>query len=736
VARPVLALLLSFVRPAVGPVPCSVALEVIVEVGEIERSVTLSEMIESNTFQERDCGLVNYKYEGEIVLGCWEGELNATPEACFPRRCPTYGAISVAIGEKTVGVMPHETITSGELEVRSCRTVNPTYRGKFLLLCNYGELSVDLSSCVTQWDPMEMPPWKARSRHAAVGLSDGALLLLGGLGLNGPLREVWQWSPKATPELGDWEPLPVPPWTGRSGSTAVQQRTAGGEQVVLIAGNDGHNLRDVWLWTRQPSLSPIVLSTGTTTGTLPVSCGVSASGAHLTCDPGKGGVLGRLWNISGRLRLSTEVHLQLRYNRSGVDGIAVLALQIDDCRLVFEVDNDHWRTRGCAQYVHKLYEWFGGRSYGRPGEWQDAHIELDRAKQEVRLAIDGHALPPVSLVLPAHSSLVREPAREVTAGLVCSERSRLSSGECEPVPFPDSELVLRSFEVAAWPNATMEVQNLSLLALAGDWRQLAEEAPWPARNAHAAAGLPDGDLILMGGLSNDGMLKDVWRWSPKRCTLLPGLGAVVASRYELECGEPCVPSVPHGQWKWIGDAPWAARQGHAVMATASGVLMVGGRTDIGFVSDVWRWTSSGAFCSLAWQGHWEQLTAAAAWPPRYGHSLVGFAPNERGVETVLMVGGFGGDGEPEDVVRIRTGTPIVSRNDIWCGNIGQGNFSVWSQLAPRAPLSERSLAAAVSTPTIAEYSFVLFGGYDANARHRSDFWRWVGENATAACELD
>jgi len=82
--------------------------------------------------------------------------------------------------------------------------------------------------------------------------------------------------------------------------------------------------------------------------------------------------------------------------------------------------------------------------------------------------------------------------------------------------------------------------------------------------------------------------------------------------------------------------------------------------------------------------------------------------------------------------------PIQSHHDMWCGNLGLGTvpFSTWTQLTPTAPFSKRSFPAAVVAPTIGEYAFVFFGGYDNSARHRSDFWRWVGENATAACKVE
>jgi len=101
---------------------------------------------------------------------------------------------------------------------------------------------------------------------------------------------------------------------------------------------------------------------------------------------------------------------------------------------------------------------------------------------------------------------------------------------------------------------------------------------------------------MTGGSGTAGLLNDVWRWSPVRCTLLPDLTAELALLYELECAGTCQPSVPYGQWTHLADAPWAPRLGHAMIWTDVGLLLVGGRTADSFKNDIWRWISEGSFC--------------------------------------------------------------------------------------------------------------------------------------------
>merc|ERR1711918_201531 len=148
--------------------------------------------------------------------------------------------------------------------------------------------------------------------------------------------------------------------------------------------------------------------------------------------------------------------------------------------------------------------------------------------------------------------------------------------------------------------------------------------------------------------------------------------------------------------------------------------MVGGMTAMNYVSDVWRWKYHGPHCSVEWRGVWEQLTPVSSWSPRYGHSLVRFISNERGVsDRVLMVGGFGGLPDPPGVQKTPAEFPISSHNDIWCG---YDDFVNWTMVAPSSPFSTRANLATVVTPTLGDFAFLVFGGYDSNARNRRDFW--------------
>ncbi len=51
------------------------------------------------------------------------------------------------------------------------------------------------------------------------------------------------------------------------------------------------------------------------------------------------------------------------------------------------------------------------------------------------------------------------------------------------------------------------------------WTRQVENAPWPARSRHAAVGLPDGSIVVMGGRgASNAILNDVWRSTDKGVT--------------------------------------------------------------------------------------------------------------------------------------------------------------------------------------------------------------------------
>lgn len=742
-----LLLFASLLHRAPAPVPCELNVFVTVEVGGIARALTLTQPREHEEFEERFCQIANPKYMGVIILGCDDGELNQTAEGCEPRECPTYDALAVTVGDKTQGISPLRTIPAMETERRYCRIVNPHYRGQMTLYCDYGTLEMDTSECISMWDKMDAADWRGRSKHAAVGLSDGAILVAGGLADDGPVRELWQWTPDEENLTGVWEQpwvRPVPPWTARFGAALAWRKTSTGEQVTLFGGNDGRNRGDVWRWTRESSLVDLPMSASDATGSQAEHCSFDLNKRVWRCGATRG-VSGRRWTVPYENWPATEVLLEFKYGEmSGqtneTEGPAAqIAVELDTCRQVFELRAGQWSAYGCTgsdpPWVdkHVPIRLGTGEEEWHVDGWNLARLVIDREAQEIRLFVNGVLLLPQDPALEGqHGVLVGGGCR-----LLPNLNGALPEGACEFKQHVELDLMdLKMIDAAAWPDSALELRRLTLRSPPGSWQRLLDDAPWPARSAHAVVSLPDGGYLLMGGLSAEGLLRDVWRWVPRSCTLLE-MDPAVAARYELECTYECVDSPSFGQWIRLRDAPWAPRQEHQALWTSIGLLMIGGRTDDSFESDVWRWTYSGPFCSLTWQGHWELLTEVGGFPRRHGHSLVGF-PGHHGdaPETVIMIAGFGGEPEPRRVQREPLKYPVLSRGDVWCSNRQLGNFSIWKELAPSSPFSARAQSTAVAAPTLGTYGMLFFGGYDENARLKNDVWRWIGENATAACKVE
>jgi PKD repeat protein len=103
-----------------------------------------------------------------------------------------------------------------------------------------------------------------------------------------------------------------------------------------------------------------------------------------------------------------------------------------------------------------------------------------------------------------------------------------------------------------------------------NWAELSTQNPWTARSALAAAVLPDGAIVVMGGAQQVGgaRVNDVWR-------------------------------SPDGGTSWVRDnatAEWPMRYRHAATVLHDGsILLIGGDSGLGWAyNDVWRLPTAGS----------------------------------------------------------------------------------------------------------------------------------------------
>jgi photosystem II stability/assembly factor-like uncharacterized protein len=204
------------------------------------------------------------------------------------------------------------------------------------------------------------------------------------------------------------------------------------------------------------------------------------------------------------------------------------------------------------------------------------------------------------------------------------------------------------------------------------WNQMTPDAGWSPRYDYSSVVMPDGSIVLMGGLGGSisvGSMDDVWR------------------------------STDNGKtWKQMTpDAGWSPRYSHSSVAMPDGsIVLTGGIENVGkgpFKNDVWRSTDYGKT--------WNQMTPRAGWSIRCGHASIAM-PNG---SIVLMGGNV--DGSISSL-----------KNDIWQST---DNGASWIQMNAGAGWTARSSHASVAMP---DGSIVLMGGGDNSASfNRNDVWR-------------
>ena len=204
------------------------------------------------------------------------------------------------------------------------------------------------------------------------------------------------------------------------------------------------------------------------------------------------------------------------------------------------------------------------------------------------------------------------------------------------------------------------------------WTQQTASPGWSARYAHTSVVMPDGSIVLMGGLNQKGGVmnyyNDVWRSTDDGAT-----------------------------WtQQTASAGWAARFGSSSVVMPDGsIVLMGGATSSGVVNDVWRSTDDGAT--------WTQQTASAGWSARFYQSGVVMPDG-----SIVLMGGATSSGNV---------------NDVW-RSTDEGK--TWTQLTASAGWMARYLQNSVVMP---DGSIVLMGG-TYNSGDKNDVWRSTDEGAT------
>jgi len=250
------------------------------------------------------------------------------------------------------------------------------------------------------------------------------------------------------------------------------------------------------------------------------------------------------------------------------------------------------------------------------------------------------------------------------------------------------------------------------------WTQMNASAGWTGRQSQTSVKMPDGSIVLMGGLDTADLVNDVWRstdngatWTQQKpddangWTARYGHTSVVASDGSIVLmGGQGAPGRTNDVWKstdngatWtqLANAGWSGRYGSSSVVTTDGSIVVMGGLNSSslFLNDVWRSTDNGAT--------WTQQTASAGWSARDGHSSVAMPDG-----SILLMGGVFGAGE------------------VWHSDDKGVN---WHQhVTTGAWWSGRDSHSSVAMP---DGSILLMGGYSGGS-YKNDTWRSTDNGAT------
>ena len=213
-----------------------------------------------------------------------------------------------------------------------------------------------------------------------------------------------------------------------------------------------------------------------------------------------------------------------------------------------------------------------------------------------------------------------EPWTQMTASAGWSPRSGHSS-----VAMPDGSIVLMGSYYYTESGDTIIKNDVWRSTDNGaTWTQMTAHAGWSGRCEQGSVVMPDGSIVLMGGVSNDmpyNYTNDVWRSTDNGATwtqMTANAGWAVRSQFSsvampdgsivLMGGTGIMGALYNDVWRSTDDgatwtqvtvhAGWSARSGHSSVAMPDGsIVLMGGQTltaGNGFLNDVWRSTDNGA----------------------------------------------------------------------------------------------------------------------------------------------
>lgn len=143
------------------------------------------------------------------------------------------------------------------------------------------------------------------------------------------------------------------------------------------------------------------------------------------------------------------------------------------------------------------------------------------------------------------------------------------------------------------------------------WTEMTPNAAWSARYGFTSVALPDGSIVLIGGYDT-GFKNDVWRSTDKGAT-----------------------------WSKLPDNSMSVRNRHSSVVMPDGSIVLMGGYDGTYKNDIWRSTDNGAT--------WTLVKASAEWTGRESHESVVLPDG-----SIVVTGGAGSSGYNNEAWKLMT----------------------------------------------------------------------------------
>jgi len=493
--------------------------------------------------------------------------------------------------------------------------------------------------------------WSPRAGYCCVACPDGSIVLTGGADNRGfDLNDVWI----STDKGETWtQQIAAAGWAGRRDHTC--EVLPGGE-IILMGGTWGSDLNDVWLstdkgktWTRQTPAA-------------------AWSPRHLH---------------SSAVLLDGSIILMGGHERTPAD--------------LFRVKNDVWisvdkgktwtqQTPAAAWLPRR-----GHRSTALPdgsiilmggyarknGLQNDVWISADKGKTwtqqtanagwNARWGHTGVVLPDGSIVMTGGETdnfvLFNDIWRSSDKGRTWAQVKKPQLSPLSSRVFHSSVVLPKSSEMpdggvvvigGEGGNNPLNSNDVWISTDSGKtWHCQTPAALWRGRVGHTSVVLPDGSIVLMGGMPGNGMyLNDVWISADKGKT-----------------------------WTLQVESPdWSPRAFHSsVVLSDSTILLIGGGGEKGIIfNDVWISTDKGR--------SWIKQPPSWSLENRYGHSSVALPD-----DSIVLMGGYYNS--------------IAGGNNVW---ISKDKGRSWARQTDHAAWAGRYWHSAVALPE--DNSILLMGG--------------------------